>query len=74
MLSGVFTAAPFSAMLPMGHPMKNTPKKNAAAQSLTAMRNKKLTPARRRQIAQTAAAARWAHQSATETTSPRRPQ
>jgi hypothetical protein len=40
--------------------MKTATKKNAAAQALTAMRNRKLTPDRRSQIAQTAAAARWA--------------
>jgi hypothetical protein len=34
-------------------------KKNAVAQALVAMRNKKLTPARRKEIAQKAAAARW---------------
>jgi len=34
-------------------------KKNAVAQALTAMRNKKLTPARRKEIAVTAARARW---------------
>jgi hypothetical protein len=37
-----------------------TKKKNAAAQSLTAMRNKKLTPERRKEIAQKAARKRWA--------------
>jgi hypothetical protein len=34
-------------------------KKNAVAQALVAMRNKKLSPARRKEIAQKAAAARW---------------
>lgn len=42
--------------------MKNTTKKNAAAQALTALRNKKLSPSRRKQIAQAAAAARWSKQ------------
>jgi hypothetical protein len=50
-------------MLAVGHTMKNATKKNAAAQALTAMRNRKLTPARRSQIARTAAAARWAKKS-----------
>ena len=35
-------------------------KKNAAAQALTALRNKKLTPEQRRESAAAAAAARWA--------------
>lgn len=34
-------------------------KKNAVAQAMVAMRNKKLSAARRKEIAQTAAAARW---------------
>ena len=34
-------------------------KKNAVAQALVAMRNKKLSAARRKEIAQKAAAARW---------------
>ena len=36
-----------------------TPKKNAVAQAMVAMRNKKLSPARRKEIAQKAALARW---------------
>jgi hypothetical protein len=60
MLLGVFTGDPLSAMLSIGKTMKITAKKNAAAQALTALRNKKLTPDRRSEIAQTAAAARWA--------------
>lgn len=35
------------------------PKKNRAAQSLTALRNQILTPQRRREIAVQAAQARW---------------
>jgi hypothetical protein len=34
-------------------------KKNAIAQAMVAMRNKKLTPERRKEIAKKAAAARW---------------
>jgi hypothetical protein len=34
-------------------------KKNAVAQAMVAMRNKKLSAARRKEIAQKAAAARW---------------
>jgi hypothetical protein len=34
--------------------------KNAVAQALVAMRNRKLSPERRKQIAAKAAAARWA--------------
>lgn len=34
-------------------------KKNAVAQALVAMRNKKLTPEQRKKIAQKAARARW---------------
>jgi len=34
-------------------------KKNAVAQALVAMRNKKLTPERRQEIARKAAAKRW---------------
>lgn len=41
---------------------KTDTKKNAAAQALTALRNKKLSPVRRKQIAQEAAAARWSRQ------------
>jgi hypothetical protein len=33
--------------------------KNPVAQAMVAMRNKKLTPARRKEIAQQAAAVRW---------------
>ena len=40
--------------------MMKTPKKNAVAQALVAMRNKKLSPARRKEIAQKAAKTRWA--------------
>lgn len=36
-------------------------KKNKAAQSLVAMRNKKLSPARRKEIATKAAQKRWAN-------------
>lgn len=39
-------------------------KKNAVAQALTAMRNKKLSAARRKEIAKQAAAARWAEKKA----------
>jgi hypothetical protein len=46
-------------MLSIGHTMNKATKKNAAAQALTALRNQKLTPDRRSQIAQAAAAARW---------------
>lgn len=34
-------------------------KKNAVAQAMVAMRNKKLSPERKKEIAQKAAAARW---------------
>ena len=51
--------------------MKNTAKKNAAAQALTALRNKKLTPARRKQIAKGAATARWSARDARSGTRPR---
>jgi len=36
------------------------PKKNAVAQAMVAMRNKKLSPERRKEIASQAAQARWA--------------
>jgi hypothetical protein len=39
---------------------KKTAKKNAGAQALVALRNKKLTPQERREIATKAATARWA--------------
>lgn len=39
-------------------------KKNAVAQALVAMRNKKLSPAKRKEIAQKAAAARWGKKAA----------
>ena len=39
--------------------MAKATKKNAIAQAMTAMRNKKLTPERRKEIAQAAARARW---------------
>jgi hypothetical protein len=38
---------------------KKAGKKNAVAQAMVAMRNKKLTPERRSEIAKAAAAARW---------------
>ena len=37
-----------------------TKKKNEAAQAMVAMRNKKLSPARRKEIASAAAKTRWA--------------
>jgi hypothetical protein len=40
--------------------MKKGKKKNSVAQAMVAMRNKKLTPERRKEIAQAAAKARWA--------------
>ena len=43
----------------MSYDVVEMAKKNAVAQALVAMRNKKLTPARRKEIAQKAAAARW---------------
>ena len=39
-------------------------KKNAVAQALVAMRNKKLTPERRKEIAQLAAKKRWGKKAA----------
>lgn len=39
-------------------------KKNAVAQAMVAMRNKKLTPARRAEIARKAAEARWEKEAA----------
>ena len=44
-------------------------KKNAVAQALVALRNKKLTPEQRKEIAQRAAQARWG----TSTASRRKP-
>ena len=38
---------------------KKQPKKNAVAQQMVAMRNKKLTPERRAEIARKAAETRW---------------
>jgi hypothetical protein len=40
--------------------------KNSAAQSLTALRNKKLSPKRRKEIASEAAKARWAERDRSE--------
>jgi hypothetical protein len=39
--------------------MAKTKGKNAIAQAMVAMRNKKLSPARRKEIAQKAARTRW---------------
>ena len=39
--------------------MKKEKPKNAVAQAMVAMRNKKLSPARRKEIASDAAKARW---------------
>ncbi len=40
-------------------PKRKAQKKNPVAQALTALRNKKLSPERRREIAKKAAEARW---------------
>lgn len=44
--------------------MKKEKKKNEVAQAMVAMRNKKLSPARRKEIASAAAKKRWADRDA----------
>ena len=46
--------------------MKKEKQKNAVAQAMVAMRNKKLSPARRKEIASKAAKARWGDKAKTE--------
>ncbi len=48
------------------------PKKNAIAQAMVAMRNKKLTPARRKEIATKAAKTRWANKTKDESLAAKR--
>ena len=56
---GNLHAADFSGMLARKPMNDDSPTKNAAAQALTALRNQKLTPEKRSELARRAALARW---------------